>query len=371
LSVKYVAVKWTRDRYIYDAVLTAGIVLYLAGFVLVGKSAWTGSAAIADQVLLLRAFGTCAFILLHIILCIGPLSRFDRRFLLLLSNRRHLGVATFLVAWAHALLAVSYYRGFGRLDRLVALFTGDTKYGLTPFPFEILGLAALVILFLMAATSHDFWLKNLSPGVWKGLHMLVYPAYGLLVMHVGLGVLQADTGLLTPSLLGVGVTTVTSLHVAAGLRERWRETQGHAKRQGSEGETWIDIGSVEEIANHRAKTVFLAGDERVAIFRYDGRISAVTNVCAHQGGPLGEGRIQGGCITCPWHGWEYRPQDGQAPPPFTEKIATYRVRVEKRRILLNPKPLAPGTPAEPAALGEAPGHKVFPSSGNNYPDPMV
>jgi sulfoxide reductase heme-binding subunit YedZ len=236
LSVKYVAVKWTRDRFIYDAVLTAGIVLYLAGFVLIGKGGWTGNAAIGSQVLLLRAFGTCAFILLHVVLCIGPLARFDRRFLLLLSNRRHLGVATFLVGCTHAVLAVSYYRGFSRLNRLVALFTGDTKFGLTPFPFETFGLAALVILFLMAATSHDFWLKNLSPGVWKGLHMLVYPAYGLLVMHVGLGALQADTSLLTPSLLGVGVTTVTSLHLTAGLRERWREMRGLAKGQSLEGE---------------------------------------------------------------------------------------------------------------------------------------
>jgi phenylpropionate dioxygenase-like ring-hydroxylating dioxygenase large terminal subunit len=76
--------------------------------------------------------------------------------------------------------------------------------------------------------------------------------------------------------------------------------------------------------------------------------SRVAFVCAHQRGPLGEGEIIDGCITCPWHGWEYRPRDGQAPPPFTEKIATYRVRVEHRRILLDPEPLPPGTAVEPA-----------------------
>ena len=42
----------------------------------------------------------------------------------------------------------------------------------------------------MAATSHDFWLHNLSPYVWKSLHMGVYVAYGLLVLHVLLGVVQ-------------------------------------------------------------------------------------------------------------------------------------------------------------------------------------
>jgi nitrite reductase/ring-hydroxylating ferredoxin subunit/DMSO/TMAO reductase YedYZ heme-binding membrane subunit len=352
LSVTYSAVKWTPARCIYDVVLTAAIIVSLAGFLFVGKFVWPGSAPSSDLALLIRALGTCALLMLHVLLCIGPLARFDQRFLLLLSNRRHLGVATFLVGLVHAVLAVGHYRGFGSLKPLVALFTGNMKYGLTSFPFETLGLAALGILFLMAATSHDFWLKNLSPGVWKGLHMLVYPAYGLLVMHVGLGALQAGTSLVDPLLLGVGVTTVVSLQLAAGLRERWREEQGLAAGQGESSETWIDVGSVDEVPNHRAKTVFLADRERVAVFRYDGQVSAVTNVCAHQGGPLGEGQIIDGCITCPWHGWEYRPQDGQAPPPFAEKIATYRVRVENRRILLNPEPLPPGTPVEPGRFEE-------------------
>lgn len=39
----------------------------------------------------------------------------------------------------------------------------------------------------MAATSHDFWLKNLTAPVWKRLHMLVYAAYALLLAHLLLG----------------------------------------------------------------------------------------------------------------------------------------------------------------------------------------
>ena len=78
----------------------------------------------------------------------------------------------------------------------------------------------------------------------------------------------------------------------------------------------------------------------------------MTNVCAHQRGPLGEGKIIDGCITCPWHGWQYQPHDGCSPPPFQERIATYQVRVEGRRILLNPDPLPPGTPTPPARFEE-------------------
>ena len=81
---------------------------------------------------------------------------------------------------------------------------------------------------------------------------------------------------------------------------------------------------------------------------YDLCVSAVTNICANQGGPLGEGKVVDGCITCPWHGWQYRPQDGRSPPPFTEKIVTYQVRIVAGRVEVDPTPLAPGTAVEPA-----------------------
>jgi nitrite reductase/ring-hydroxylating ferredoxin subunit len=58
----------------------------------------------------------------------------------------------------------------------------------------------------------------------------------------------------------------------------------------------------------------------VAIFKYDGKISAISNVCQHQNGPLGEGKIIDGLVTCPWHGFQYCPHDGASPEPFKEKV---------------------------------------------------
>jgi nitrite reductase/ring-hydroxylating ferredoxin subunit len=86
------------------------------------------------------------------------------------------------------------------------------------------------------------------------------------------------------------------------------------------------------------------------ILRHEGRLSAVTNLCAHQNGPLGEGRVVDGCITCPWHGFQYRLEDGCAPPPFTEKLATYRLRLAGDTVLLDPRPNPPGTRVEPLAV---------------------
>jgi methionine sulfoxide reductase heme-binding subunit len=56
--------------------------------------------------------------------------------------------------------------------------------------------------------------------MWKSLHMLVYVAYGLIIAHVTLGVLQAETSPLLAGMLGVGMMLVFGLHMIAAYRER-------------------------------------------------------------------------------------------------------------------------------------------------------
>lgn len=350
MSTGYVAVQWNAHKRVYDSVIVAVIVLYLSTFFFVGKLLHRGTEGISDEVLALRALGSCAFLMLTTVLCIGPLTRLDRRFLPVLYNRRHLGVATFLVALMHGGLALGYYHGFGHINPFLSLLTINTNFGsLRAFPFQLLGAAALVILFLMAATSHDFWNRNLSARLWKSLHMLVYPAYGLIVMHVALGALQTQRGWWLAFLVCFCVGIVCILHLVAAMREAGLDA---AACPPSDDAKWIDAGPVGDIAENRGRTVCAAGGERIAVFRYDGVVSAITNLCVHQGGPLGEGKIIDGCVTCPWHGWQYRPADGQSPPPFTERVATYRVKVKHGRVLVDPIALPPGTPVNPARIAD-------------------
>lgn len=346
MSVGYSAIQWSKPKRRYDLIAGLAIIAYLATFVLVGKLLWTDASAISDEILILRALGSCAFILLHIILCIGPLARLDPRWLPVLFNRRHLGVMTFLVALTHGLIAIGYYHGFGAINPFLSLLTSNTEFAsLQAFPYQLLGVVALIILFLLAATSHDFWNKNLSAAVWKRLHMSVYGAYVLLIAHVALGALQNDRGVLAPIAAVLSVCVVGTLHVLAGWRERERDLGSSTSTDA--GEQWIDVGAPGDIPDDRARTVCAPSGERIAIFKHDGHLSAVTNVCAHQGGPLGEGAIIDGCITCPWHGWQYAPQDGCAPPPFKEKVATYQVRISAGRVQVNARALPPGTPTDP------------------------
>jgi nitrite reductase/ring-hydroxylating ferredoxin subunit/DMSO/TMAO reductase YedYZ heme-binding membrane subunit len=343
MSVKYQAVQWNRQKRIYDSVLVGGVALYLLAF---GALTEFLFPFITEEILLMRAFGTAAFLLLHVILCIGPLCRLNPKFLPLLYNRRHAGVTCFVLALIHAVLVVTTYHAGGDINPVLSIFVSSPLSGsIAGVPFQPFGFFALVILFLLAATSHDFWLANLTAPVWKTLHMAVYLAYALLVLHVTFGTLQGETSWFYVAAMAAGLLTVLGLHLAAARKEILPDDE--LKNNAADG--FVEACAVADIPENRARIVCVSG-ERVAIFKYAGKISAVSNVCQHQNGPLGEGKIVAGCITCPWHGYQYVPETGASPPPFVEKVPTFNVRVKNGRIFVDPKPNPAGTKAEPALI---------------------
>ena len=345
MSVKYTPVQWNNNKWFYDAVLIICAAVYLLIFIRWVPGQLGYQPGITPDIHNARAFGTCAFLMLSVILCIGPLARLDRRFLPLLYNRRHFGVLTTFVALTHVTFVLNWYFAFSPTPNLEAMLSSNTSFDRAlGFPFEALGVFALIVLFILAATSHDFWLKFLTPPLWKGLHVMIYPAYAATVGHVALGGLQSRENLITAIIVGIGAFAVSGLHLAAAIRGWWYNDPL------AEGSEWHDVCHADEIREGFAKIARLPNNERVAVFRQDGKLSAISNACAHQNGPLGEGRIIDGCVTCPWHGFQYRVTDGRSPAPFTEKVPTYRLRIVNGIVSVDPKANPPGTYVEPVAI---------------------
>jgi nitrite reductase/ring-hydroxylating ferredoxin subunit/DMSO/TMAO reductase YedYZ heme-binding membrane subunit len=343
MSVTYRGVHWNRQKRVYDLTFLAALAIVLVAFISVSAVLRPN---LTVETLILRATALGAILLLHVILCIGPLARLNPRYVALLYNRRHLGVTMFLLALVHATLAIVQYHMLGPVNPLVSVFTAyQQDYwpfarpggALSDFPFEPFGALALVILFLMAATSHDFWLRNLGASFWKALHVLVYVAYGSLLVHVTYGVLQSERSPVYVGLLVLGFLTVFGLHLVAHYRE---PLSGNVPRPADDG--FLPVCAVDEVIESRGKPVTLGGN-RIAVFRHEGKLFAMSNTCRHQGGPVGEGRIIDGCVTCPWHGWQYRPETGTSPPPFHEVLPTYRVRVADGTVYVHPDPQPPET----------------------------
>ncbi len=72
-----------------------------------------------------------------------------------------------------------------------------------------------------------------------------------------------------------------------------------------------------------------------ALCNVGGDIRALHGVCPHQGGPLGQGALEDGLITCPWHSWQFDSATGDCTYFETLAIPVYPVRVEAEEILID------------------------------------
>ena len=80
-------------------------------------------------------------------------------------------------------------------------------------------------------------------------------------------------------------------------------------------------------------TAALAGELPLVIVKRNGTIHALADRCAHRGGPLHEGELEGDCIACPWHGTLFRLDDGSVERgPSTYPQPVYEARVHDGRV---------------------------------------
>ncbi len=71
------------------------------------------------------------------------------------------------------------------------------------------------------------------------------------------------------------------------------------------------------------------GGRSLALSNVDGELFAIDNVCTHDGGPLGEGRLWNGRVICPRHGAAFDARSGRALTlPAIRGVAAYPVNVE-------------------------------------------
>ena len=99
--------------------------------------------------------------------------------------------------------------------------------------------------------------------------------------------------------------------------------------------TWTDIGALTDIPLRGASIVRTPAG-CVAVFRTaEAEVFATSNTCAHKGGPLAEGIVHGRKVTCPLHNWVYSLETGEVQGADDGRIATYPIRVEDGRLLLD------------------------------------
>lgn len=138
--------------------------------------------------------------------------------------------------------------------------------------------------------------------------------------------------------LGLAGATAATVGGYLGGHLAWRmgvNVDRHAWEHPSDD--WADVAAEDDLSEGQPIAV-TAGDEEVLLVRTGSTISAIAEVCAHAGGPLHEGSVEGGCVTCPWHGSVFRLDDGSVvhgpatgpQPSYDVRLAGGRVSVRRR-----------------------------------------
>ena len=87
------------------------------------------------------------------------------------------------------------------------------------------------------------------------------------------------------------------------------------------------VAKTSDVPPGQMKVVNFGGEE-IAIANVDGTYFAFGNSCPHEGGPLGEGKLEGTAVTCPWHFTVFDVATGKAVEGVTDDpVPTYEVRL--------------------------------------------
>jgi len=100
-------------------------------------------------------------------------------------------------------------------------------------------------------------------------------------------------------------------------------------------EIWKDVGAINDIPAQGARIVETS-EARIAVFRTaDDEIYAIEDKCPHLGGPLSEGIVHGGHVTCPLHNMVIELKTGRAVAPDKGCVLSFPVRIDGERIWLD------------------------------------
>jgi nitrite reductase/ring-hydroxylating ferredoxin subunit/uncharacterized membrane protein len=96
----------------------------------------------------------------------------------------------------------------------------------------------------------------------------------------------------------------------------------------SDVQKWTDVAAEQDVAEGKPLRV-AANDVPIMLIREEGRLLALAARCTHAGGPLDEGEVKHGAVTCPWHGSRFQLADGciqRGPASLPQPVFQTRVR---------------------------------------------
>jgi nitrite reductase (NADH) small subunit len=96
----------------------------------------------------------------------------------------------------------------------------------------------------------------------------------------------------------------------------------------------IKVAEIKDVKPGTGKVVQAEG-HRIALFNVAGTFHAIDNTCSHRSGPIGEGKLEGEVVTCPWHGAKFNVKTGEVlTPPARKGVWSFPVKVQGNDVLV-------------------------------------
>jgi nitrite reductase/ring-hydroxylating ferredoxin subunit len=99
---------------------------------------------------------------------------------------------------------------------------------------------------------------------------------------------------------------------------------------------FVKVGSLSALPPGSVTEVIL-GEDTFAICNRNGELHALSGICPHAGGPIGQGALNDNLVTCPWHEWSYDVSSGENDYDPVVKLDVFPVKVEGDDILIDPQ----------------------------------
>ncbi len=331
-----------------------------------------------QKVLVLRTSGVLAFLLLNLVLLIGPWTRFKPNLVKYYKERRHLGVTVLLIALLHFSFIFRGYFNYSLYQQYQSSFTffGSTAL----FVFVLLGLSSwnyiqkhfslktwkiihfltllfyLGMIYIFYSINKDlttfeiilislfvlYWIfvapfsfsKLIIKEVngWKQLHVLIYIAYFSVMYHIWQAQLKLQ-GLWLKILFFIIISFVILSHLYGWIK-KFKEDK---KITISTDNEFVQVDKIENFVEGKGRK-FIVNNKEIAVFKYKDEFIAVSNVCRHQKGPIYQGKIVNDYVYCPWHYWSYSTKDGCGPPGTHDCLPYYETKIENDYVYVSKNP---------------------------------
>jgi nitrite reductase/ring-hydroxylating ferredoxin subunit len=101
----------------------------------------------------------------------------------------------------------------------------------------------------------------------------------------------------------------------------------------AKGMEFVEVAKLGQVPEGRGMLVEPKG-KKIALFKVQSKVYAISHECAHKGGPLADGDVRDCTVACPWHHWVYDLKSGESASNPPARVHSYKVKTDGGKVFV-------------------------------------